>query len=313
MFSAQTIAATRGMERAEWLELRRKGIGGSDAAAIMGANPYASPLSVYMDKLGIAPDKEQTEAMRQGSDFEAYVAERFCESTGKKVRRCNKILRHSDNEWMLANVDRMIVGENAGLECKTTSVYNNADFERGEVPLTYQWQCQHYMAVTGAYRWYLAVLVLNKAFYVYQIDRDENLIETLIERERDFWFNNVLNRVPPLPIGSDADDEALETLYNVENDAAADLSSVRDILDLLELKRADMARLDVEMKELQQQVKAALGECSEGNAGNWRVTWRNQESNRIDTKALRKDHPDIAQKYTKTSTTRVFRIKKMEE
>lgn len=313
MTATNFLADTRDMDRAQWLEERRKGIGGSDAAAIMGANPYASPLSVYMDKLGLAQEKPTTEAMRQGTDLEGYVAERFCESTGKKVRRCNKILQHNQYPWMLANVDRLIVGEDAGLECKTTSVYNQHDFERGEVPLTYQWQCQHYMAVTDTDRWYLAVLVLNKAFYVYQIDRDDRLIDTLIEQERDFWHNHVLAHVPPLPIGSDADDSALDTLYTPENGLVADLTSVRDILDLLELKQADMARLDAQVKELQQGLKMAMSDCSEGITGPWRVTWKEQMSTRLDTKELKAEHPEIVEKYMKTSSTRVFRVKKMEE
>ena len=87
--------STVSMTREEWLNARRKGIGGSDAAAIMGANPYASPLSVYLDKLGLAQEKEITEAMRQGTDLEDYVAKRFSEATGKKVRNRGITMAHN--------------------------------------------------------------------------------------------------------------------------------------------------------------------------------------------------------------------------
>lgn len=156
------MQSTLTMTREEWLSERRKGLGGSDAAAILGMNPYRSPLAVYMDKIGIAPEILDNEAIRQGRDLEQYVAERFCEDTGRKVRRCNRILQHPEYPWMLANIDRDVVGEDAGLECKTTSPYNKTPFDQGDVPAPYYWQCQHYMAVTGAKSWYLAVLVHGK-------------------------------------------------------------------------------------------------------------------------------------------------------
>jgi len=159
----KVFADTRKMSHEEWLASRRNGIGGSDASAILGVNPYSSPLKVYLDKIGKSEDKETNEAMRQGTDLEQYVADRFVEATGKKVRKCNKILQHPEYPWMLANIDRDIVGENAGLECKTISAFDIEDkLENGEYPAHYYVQCVHYMAITGADRWYLAVLVLGR-------------------------------------------------------------------------------------------------------------------------------------------------------
>lgn len=302
--------STVGMSREEWLESRRKGIGGSDAAAIMGANPYASPLSVYLDKLGLAQEKEITEAMRQGTDLEDYVARRFCEATGKKVRNCNKILIRENYSYMIANIDRAIVGEDAGLECKTTSPYNRHNFEGGEVPITYQWQCQHYMSVTGYDHWYLAVLVLGQGFYTYQIDRDENLISVLEKRERDFWNENVLKHVPPLPIGQESDDVALDAMYPESVAETADLTSVQDKLDLLSLYDSQIGSLKAQCEALKQEVKEELGACEIGVCGPWNVSWKTVESTRLDMKRLRTEHPDIAAQYMVTNSSRVFRIKK---
>lgn len=300
------------MERAEWLEARRQGIGGSDAAAVLGVNPFKSPMTVYLDKLGELPEREPSEAMRQGTDFEAYVAQRFTEETGKRVRRCNRILYHPEHPFMLANIDRDVIGEDAGLECKTTSPFNKCDFDAGEVPAVYQWQCMHYMAVTGASHWYIAVLVLGQSFHVYRIDRDERLIEALIEREREFWEDHVVPRIPPLPTGSAADDDALGLLYPATAPEAdpADLTAVRAALELLDQKQAEREALDAEVRRLQQEVKLILGDRETGNAGPWRVTWRAVESGRLDTKALRRDLPEIAERYTKTTTARVFRVRK---
>ncbi len=184
---ANALVRTLDMGRDEWLEWRRKGIGGSDAPAIIGLDRYRSAFDVYADKLGLKQEQPDNEAMRQGRDLEEYVASRFCEYTGKKVRRRNAILQHPEYPWMIADIDRCVVGENAGFEAKTTSVLNRTKFSQGEFPPNYYVQCMHYMAVTGAERWYLAVLVLNKAFHVFTIERDEAEIQALIAAEKDFW------------------------------------------------------------------------------------------------------------------------------
>lgn len=185
----------------EWLEQRRNGIGGSDAAVIVGLNPYRSRLELYADKLGLMPEREDSEAMRIGRDLEAYVADRWAEATGKKYRRTNFMYCHDRYDFIRANVDREVIGEKAGLECKTTSVYNKSDFENGEIPLTYYCQCQHYMAVMGYDRMYLAVLALGKAFYHFVIDRSEEEINALLENEVEFWKQHVENGIPPEPDG----------------------------------------------------------------------------------------------------------------
>ena len=158
VMKAEVFAEKANITDEEWRALRRKGIGGSDAGTICGLNRFSSLLALYADKKGLIPDKEDNEAMRLGRDLEEYVALRFKQEmadrgTPKKVKNCNFILRHPEHQFMLANVDRLIVGENAGLECKTTNVFNQTDFDGGNVPESYYCQCQHYMAVTGADRW----------------------------------------------------------------------------------------------------------------------------------------------------------------
>lgn len=312
---ALIYADTRDMSREEWLEARRGGIGGSDCAAIMGANSYVSPLSVYADKIGEAPEKETSEAMRQGNDFEAYVAERFTEETGIKLRRINRILQHPEYPWMLANIDRDVVGGEGGFEAKTTNMLNKHDFEGGEVPLNYMWQCQHYMAVTGAPYWYLAILVLGKSFHVFRVDRDETLIAQLIEAEKEFWNEHVLKVVPPLPTGTDADEDALDALYPASEDTeeSIDLSEVSDALNLLELLKADKSVLERRIKEAEETVKLALGSRERGNTERWRVSWKNGNRTTLDSKRLRAELPEIACKYTSVSNTRTFRISKVKE
>ena len=148
----------------QWLEERRKSIGGSDAAALVGMSPYATPYMVWADKTGRLPPKEDSEAMRQGRDLEEYVAKRFCEKNEKKVHIQSGIIRNPAYPYAHATIDRKVTGERAGLECKTTSAMNLKKFKNGEYPENYYAQCMHYLAVTGWERWYLAVLVLGRDF-----------------------------------------------------------------------------------------------------------------------------------------------------
>ena len=307
---AEIMATTAGMSREEWRELRRRGIGGSDAAAIMGVNPWMSPLAVYMDKLGIAPEKDESEAMRQGTDLEDYVARRFMEATGKTVHRVNRILQHKDFPFMLGNIDRRIVGENAGLECKTTSVYNRTEFDQGDVPATYYWQCQHYMAVTGCERWYLAVLVLNSAFHPFCVDRNEDHIRQLIERENDFWHYNVLSKSPPLPCGSEQDCDLISFAHPTQtSDDLIALPTLDDDAALIKILERDKRALETRIDEAKQRIKVAIGDATGAVSAGWQATWKAQDRRTIDADRLRSELPDIAAQYTKTTSSRVLRLK----
>lgn len=314
-YKAKVFADTRNMTREEWLEARRRGIGGSDASAILGLNPYTSPLKVYTDKIGKGKEEQTNEAMRQGTDFEQYVADRFVEETGLKVRKINKILQHPSYPWMLANIDREIPGTNFGLECKTTSPYSKFKFDEGEINPHYYWQSMHYMAVTGAVKWYVAVLVLGKSFHVFEINRDEDAIQTLIDAEHNFWVNHVLAKDPPLPTGADADDIAINTLFEqgVTEEDVIDVGELDSLLELRQMTIAQRDELIVEIKEYDQQIKMVMGEHQRGASATWKVNWTNTSTSKVDTKLLKEKYPDIAAEVTKVTPGRRFSVSKVKE
>lgn len=284
------------MSHEQWLEERRKGIGGSDAAGIVGLNAYMTPYSIWADKTGRIPPKEDNEAMRQGRDFEDYVAKRWEEATGKKVRRCNYILRNTKYPFAHANIDRDVVGENAGLECKTTSLMNLRKFKNGSFPENYYAQCMHYLAVTGADRWYLAVLVLNQGFYDFVIERDEDEIKALMEAEAEFW-RSVESDTPPAFTGLDPDSEALKVIYrdgNANTDAVQLLGRESDIENLIALK-AQKRELEKSIKYYEQVLQGDLQNNEHGVCGQYIVNWKTQ------TRAAH---------YVKESTFRKFEVKK---
>lgn len=296
--------------REQWLEYRRSGIGGSDASTIVGLNPYNSPYSLFCDKMGALPEKEDTESMRQGRDLEQYVAERWMERTGKRVKRNNTMWRSTRWPWMLADIDREVIGENAGLECKTTSVYNRHDFAGGEVPLTYYVQCQHYMAVMGFDRMYLAVLVLNRGFYNFVIERDEEEIETLAAAEKSFWEHLEAGDPPPLD-GSAATQNALKAMYPKE-DSALELELPREseseLTQYIHLQKA-IQELQTECDAIKTRTMSRMGEAALAAAGKMTCSWVTRKRTSVDTTALKREYPEIYKETSKTTAYRVFSAK----
>ena len=310
---ANRAIETAAMSREEWLDARRKGIGGSDAPAIMGASPWATPLTVYADKMGAAPEKEETVAMRFGRDAEEIVARWFAQDTGKKVRRVNAILQHPQHPWMLANIDRKIQSESAGLECKTTSAFNRTDFEGGHIPPYYYWQCVHYMAVTGFQRWYLAGIHGNDGFYHYEIPRNEAHSNMLITREEDFWRNNVLAECPPMPTGSDGDERVFANLYDEQEDTPADLTGCENLLDELALAKVAQKAYEKTITQIEQQLKMRMADAQRGQCGRWKLTYASQSRATLDSKRLKAELPELYDQYRKISICRPLTIKEVKQ
>ncbi len=299
----------RDMSREEWLERRRLSLGGSDAAAIVGLSRWATPYTVWADKTGRLPEREDTEAMRTGRDLEQYVAERFCEATGKKVRRVRAMLYNDLYPWAHADIDREVVGENAGLECKTTSTLDLRQFETGEFPEQYYAQCVHYLAVTGCARWYLAILVLGRGFFLYTLERDEHEIEALMEAERTFWEAHVVPDKPPTPDGTAATTAAISSVFSHSFDDERRIDQHDLILREYAALRAQKKELEGRMDEIENIVKADMEDASFGVGSAFKVTWKSQERKTFQIKAFEKDHPEIdLAPYYKISSVRPFKV-----
>lgn len=312
MYKHLTKISTLNMPREEWLTHRRKSIGGSDASSIIGLNQHSSAYSVWADKLGKIPPKEDVEAMRQGRDLEFYVAERFCEATGKKVRRENNILTNPDYPYAHANVDRMVIGEDAGLECKTTSVLNMKSFKNGAFPDTYYVQCVHYMMVTGCTKWYLAVLVLNQSFMFFEIERDEAEIEALAKSEEEFW-KLVESETPPTPDGATSTTDTITAIYPESNSETVSLFGYENELAQYVALTAQIKELEKLRDEMANKVKAFLGEAGRGESDRYKVSWTSTTRSTFDSKRYASEHPDLdLSNYYKTLTYRTFKVNEIQ-
>ena len=306
------LVSTSDLTHEEWLRYRKSGIGGSDAGAVCGLNPYRSPMSVYIDKTEDFPEAPDNEAMRQGRDLEQYVAERFCQETGKRVRRANAIYYSPDHPFMTANLDRLVIGENAGLECKTASAYSADKWEDGHIPESYEVQCHHYMAVTGAQAWYIACVILGKQFICHRIDRDEGMIHMLTGIEKDFWNNHIVPRIPPGPDGSKACDEILRKYYP-ESDHGEKIQLVgfdaqlERRKEIMELEN----KLQTERKTIEQQIQMYMQEAEAAESDRWRVTWKSFASSRIDSSRLKAEYPEIYKACVRPTVSRRFSAKEV--
>lgn len=308
MYKNLTKISTKDMPHEEWLEHRRHSIGGSDASAIVGMNSYSSPYTVWADKLGKIPPKEDNEAMRLGRDLEEYVAKRFTEATGKKVRRENNILINPDIPFAHANVDRMIVGEDAGFEAKTTSVLNLKAFKNGEYPENYYVQCMHYMMVTGCKKWYLGVLVLGVEFKWFEIERDEAEIEALRKSEADFW-EYVKSGEAPMIDGSKSTSETISTIYRESNGSEVSLMAYQTDL----ARYADLTKcikdMEAQKDEVANRIKVFMGEAEKGECDKYKVSWASSMRVSFDHKRFAKENPEIdLSGYYKATATRMFKV-----
>lgn len=263
--------------RDEWLAVRHTGIGGSDAGVILGMNKWKSPWKLWLEKTGQAEpdDMSDNEYVYWGTQLEELVARRFCELTGKKVQRRGTLISLT-HPWMLANVDRMVVGEESGLECKTANAFAGKDWTDDEIPDSYYVQCLHYMAVTGCTKWYIAVLVGGNHFIWKEIQRNEEDIRLLIQKEKDFW-HLVETKTPPPADDSESCAEALKGRFHGEPGLAIELPEeaeecIRDIEESRDIIEAEKSRQMLAKNRLM----LMMGDAETGTVGDHRVTWKTQ-------------------------------------
>lgn len=313
------------VKRDQFLANRKKGIGGSDVAAILGFSPYKSPYQLWLDKTGRSEKSVQNESAHFGNLLEDVVAKEFSRRSGMKVQRVTQQLFLEEHPWALGNIDRAVINpEISGnvrfkdgalttdqlLECKTASEYMSKLFgEEGsdQVPDYYLTQCLWYLMITGCQVIHLAVLIGGNKFRMYRIERDEELIQSIFNQVKAFWFNHVIADVPPDPT---CFDDVLHrwSKHVVGKQVEATFEQIKlgeELVSVQNRQKADKARED--------EIKLSLASSMQDaemmvNQGKTLFTYKEQSSTRIDSTLLKKEEPDLFEKYSKTSSTRVFRI-----
>lgn len=312
--------------RNEFLMRRRNGIGGSDIAAIVGLSKFATPYDVWLSKRGEAAEEEGDKPwLYWGSILEDVVAKEYALRTGAKVQRVNAQLIHPEHTFAMANIDRAVVNPDIRgnvrwidgrlttdriLECKTAngfaaSVWGADGTE--EVPENYLCQVQWYMGITGARYADLAVLIGGSDYRSYTIEAHPELFADLLTEAEAFW-KLVEEGIAPDP-QTVADAQARWPHHLKSKSHMATAAAARAVDDLAEVKE-QMAELKRREDELKLVIMADMQDAEIlTDMGEPIATWKAQTADRIDTKALRKDHPEIAALYSTESTTRVLRLK----
>lgn len=309
--------STSEMTHQEWLEDRRKGIGGSDVSTILGLNKYKSVYQLWLEKTGqVEVTSAQSEAAYWGNTLEEVVAEEFSKRTGKKVRRRNRVFEHSKYPFLRANIDRDIVGENAVLECKTANQHLANEWDEDEIPIQYICQVQHYMNVLNLDYVYFAVLIGGQKFIWKKMERDQELIDMITEKLVAFWTENVEKGIEPAIDGLKATSDFLTQRYLDTEDNQTELNAVFDekIANLAHLK-GDKKIIEENITLLENELKQALGksDATIGITPNNIVSWKKTQSKRLDKKKLAEKYPDIAadEEIYSISSTKRLTIKKM--
>lgn len=305
--AALKLVKTTELSRADWLEVRRTGIGGSDAAAAVGLNPYKSQLELWLEKTGrdaelSKPDpNDTTEPIYWGTLLEPIVAAAYTQQTGNRVRKVNAVLRHPSIPFMLANLDREVVGvpDVHILECKTAGEFGSRHW-KDSVPEYVQCQVQHQLAVTGKQAADVAVLLCGQALEVHRIERDDALIARLILLETEFW-RHVETDTPPPGDGSESADRALRCLYPKDSGGTLDFSDDRQLsatfADLVAV-REQIEALEAAAAKLKQTIQYAMGDASRALFDTGEVTFkRSKDGTTTDLDRLLADHPELAQQY----------------
>lgn len=306
-----------------WHHRRATGIGGSEAGTILGLNQYQDAYDLWLIKTGRkeAPDLSDNMAVKMGHKLEGIVADLYAEATGHTVVIDETHYRHPTMPWLVGNVDRLVEGEPRILECKTASGFaakqngfgpGNVYGLNGEVleicdqvPESYLVQVQHYMNVLNYPMADLAVLIDGRDFRIYTIERNDELISAMNAQITAFWFDSVIGGNPPATTAPLPPPEA-NPGSPIEADGAA--------LELLGARAELVAAIDelkAELDTVDQQLKSFMGSHDTLTcAGQPLATWKQQTTNRFDSTAFKKVHPDLFHQFTKPSQSRVFRITK---
>jgi len=291
------------------LQERKKGIGGSDAAAICGLSKWRTPLQVWEDKRGLSGPIPDNEPMLWGRKLEPVVRQRYSDITGRVVRLPDDILKHPTHEYMLANIDGF-TDDQRGVEVKTAA-YPSGWGEPGtdDIPIGYIFQVQHYMMITAFPVFDVPVLIGGNDFRIYEVQEDKELQGLLMEKEAAFW-ELVQNNIPPAPTSF----EDVQRLY--KHSQAKTITATEDIENLLkELKNVKATQKDMDAQE--ETIKKTIMEFMKESdtildlAGKTLATWKTSKpTKRVDLKALQLEQKEIYDKYLKEGDTqRRFLIK----
>lgn len=309
---AKTVIDTNNLSYEQWLEYRKTGIGGSDASVVCGINKYKFPVELWLEKTGQLPYQEAGEAAYWGTQLEPVVRSEFTKRTGIEVKLVKQLLQSEEHTFMQANLDGICEHPDYGtciFEAKTASAYKSNEWENS-IPAEYMLQIQHYMSVTGYKGTFIAVLIGGNTFKWKYIERDDEIIEMLIHLEADFW-EHIVNNTPPHLDGSEASEKFLSNRYPESiPQSRIILPPEADVLIKAYDKETAILNEAAERRQRAENLlKEMLGDNENGISENRIISWKSIFQERLDSKSLRAEYPDLYKKYVNRISYRKFSIK----
>ena len=307
--NAKRLINTKQLDYQAWLEVRKQGIGSSDAAAACGLNPYMSMLELWMIKTGRVQQNIDDESsghapLYWGKQLEPLVAEYYSLHTNNKVRRVNAVLQHPDPDkaFMLANLDYAVVGNEDVqiLECKTAGEYG-AKLWRDGVPLYVLCQVQHQLAVTGKQAAHVCVLICGHETKIFKVTRSESVIEHIVQAERYFW-ECVEKDTPPSVDASESAAKAIQQLYPAHVPLTVeDLSQNENanlMFDQLIKMKEEIQNQQERFDQLKHEIQMMMQDKERAVFVNGSVVWKKaKDSISLNTKALLQHQPELIELY----------------
>ena len=287
-------------------EERRKYIGGSDIAVVMGMSRWKTPLKLWLEKTGQAEpdDLSQVEAVQLGTELEEFVAQKFARETGRQVRRQSKMYVHKDcktcgaykeDEW--AEVVEVVEKDGKKEEVVTA-----------KTPIEYVLQVTWYLGITGKKVGHIAVLIGGQKFKKRKILFDEELFNVMVEAAKDFW-ESVQTKNPPAVTPDD--NEVLIKMFPKHNEELVEKQDLEEYVDKLQKIKDDISALTDEKEMLEAEIKSSIGENLGILTNKFKVTWKEQQRTQVNSERLKAD--GLYEKYSDKSTIRRLNVSEIKK
>ncbi|MEO9887053.1 MAG: lambda-exonuclease family protein [Balneola sp.] len=295
----------------EWVNSRQFMLGGSEIAAALGKSPYQTPFQLYLLKTGRREPQGSTPITEMGHILEPVCAEKFTKMTGLKVRNISEPYEHPEYSFLRGNIDRQIVSSekhpgSGVLEIKTTNSFLLRN-EPNAYPLSWEYQIQHYLMLTGYQYAYLQIMERDTGYFhdpIY-IERNEELIAINTQKVIEWWKDHIIADVPP----DATTDEDLMILFPFakEGETIEANPKLYAYYDQLRKVRERLDEYKTHKESLEHLLKEELGAAERMVlSGRTLLSWRNSTQRRFDTTTFKKEYPQLYKHFLKETTTRRF-------
>ena len=293
------------IDREQFLASRKKGLGGSDIAAILGISPWSTPLDIYLEKITDSISGSDNEALARGNRAESYVLDSYEADTGSILERSPYTLQDKEYPFLFANIDAKLKDKNIIVEAKTTSDFVS---EWDDIPQYYKTQVAHYAYITNAERVHVPVLFSKWQYKCFTYERDIKFEKEIRTKAMWFWINHVKKKIPPDPINID-DINNLYPTSKLKSEIVASpiiyesVNALKSLQEEIKQKQEAYSSVSKDVKEFIKDNEILMHEDKQ------LITWKNQTSSRFDSKSFATDYPELYNQYKKESNSRTFRIK----